>query len=58
MYIMYTNTNGLLIPIGCSLLSMMMHVYTYYLLCKENTHWTLSLLYNVIDVQSAVVEYR
>lgn len=32
------------------------HIYT--LLYKEHTHWTLSLLYNVIDVRSINSEHR
>lgn len=60
MYIMYTiNTNGLLIL--NRMLSALnddacIHIYT--LLYKEHTHRTLSLLYNVIDVRSAVVACR
>lgn len=59
MYIMYIiNINGLFILIGCFSFLMMMYVYIYYLLCKENTYLIFFLLYNVIDVRLVIFEYR
>lgn len=52
MYIMYTNTNGLLILIGCSPLSMMMHVHIFILCYIKNTRtghllcYTMSSMYD------------
>lgn len=56
MYIMYTNTNGLLFLLGCSPLSMMMHVYIF-ILCYVKKTRTGHLKYSAIQCHRCTISY-